>query len=927
MRAAVTCQGRLFHARVNVRLQWRSAAGPSSERGVQPARARAVATALNPLTARAKHRRVRDVTVARPQTSASPARLAGTHRRRPRRQGTGARLGRHLAYRAPLVGVTVGLAVMVSLSATAPPPRTLEGLAHALGQAAQATGPADALVWERSGGSFWDALVGRHVLFVATPSHTAARDLFRARVRVSLEGQPVQVTSVRNLSRTPLGDVQQLVTRGRHAAFVTRAFDRVQGVTVLDLAGGELAKLTRFERLLVRLDEWVETGSPRGLGRTEIVLGDPPERAAIELRDDRLVMALGEPPSAAAVVLQDGTLETTAGNPHRAAAWHVPAVARDTGRIVRGALRLWLGAEKGAHWEGMVLGLRDTMIQPFMPPAPLRAPPEATSSSGTDPPAAPGAAAASWPPPPVAAGAESARDDEGVWRPPSVSGLARLGGGAGEPEPYLVETTVRPAPSLSSEPITLVAVDTRQLELRLAAGFAEPRAVTGPPGSGRMPTEDFGGSALQVVAAFNGARLLPERAGGMVQDQRVLVPPAEGAATVALDVRGRTWIGTWPDGDVVPDWVVSLRQSGDPLLVDGAMTAAAARGWEHAALSGQERQERSALCLTRSGHLLYAWSRRTSAPALAAALRRASCEYALALDTSSGHVGFVYLTGQGDGRKAQRLAKGMSVPPERFITASPRDFFYLVLHDPRPACTASASFEPDGGDQPDPSWLPAVHVAERRALGTAVRVVALAPNRFFWDLRPGDKERAGWTADGPLTEPELSRAMVAISLGVGFRKDNRRGLVLDGMVALPMRPDLGVIVSDSATGRLRIGLTVEGLAPQGDATELRLLAEGGELRSEARVLGVHKHRSAACLLPDDTLLIGTARYDSAEAITTALVELGCDRVVELNRGGQIAGFVHRAGTEQAPQAHYDDTVLYGLAVEAAGTARRLESHP
>ena len=116
--------------------------------------------------------------------------------------------------------------------------------------------------------------------------------------------------------------------------------------------------------------------------------------------------------------------------------------------------------------------------------------------------------------------------------------------------------------------------------------------------------------------------------------------------------------------------------------------------------------------------------------------------------------------------------------------------------------------------QPEPAWLPAVRTAERTLLGAQVRLHAFSPGRLVWQIRPGRKERAGWTADGALSAEEVERVLVAISLGVGFRKDNRRGLVLDGKVALPIRPDLGALVT-SPSGQLTIGLSVADLAPPG----------------------------------------------------------------------------------------------------------------
>jgi hypothetical protein len=293
----------------------------------------------------------------------------------------------------------------------------------------------------------------------------------------------------------------------------------------------------------------------------------------------------------------------------------------------------------------------------------------------------------------------------------------------------------------------------------------------------------------------------------------------------------------------------------------------------------------------------------------------------MALGNSRGSTGFVYLGGE-----PVVADPGMSIQPEVVAAASPQDFLYLALRDHRPRSRLRDEFVPDDGTQPDPAWLPAVLAAKRTALGAEVTLRAFVPGRLAWQIRPGRKERAGWTAEGPLAEAELERALVAVSLGVGFRKDNRRGLVLDGKVALPMRPDLGVLTT-SAAGQLRIGLTREGLAPPADASELPLLADGSAIRAEARALGAFRRRAAACLLSDGTFVVATAEYDSDEATTVALLEAGCARVVALNRGAQTAAFVRRRGADTTLEAEYDATVLYGLAQPAGATAQPLETHP
>jgi hypothetical protein len=442
----------------------------------------------------------------------------------------------------------------------------------------------------------------------------------------------------------------------------------------------------------------------------------------------------------------------------------------------------------------------------------------------------------------------------------------------------------------------LVAIDARQLELRTAAGFAMPHAHTGPRGSGRIAESD---RAL-AVAAFNGTTPHAGPPVGMVTAGRMLTPAVAGVATVVTDLRGHTRVGNWPAAGELTDSVVWLRQ--------GAST------------NDNRVRARSALCRTRDGYLTYGWAAAASSAGIERGMRAAGCEQIVQL-ASGPRSGFAVLS-EG-GATSTAVADAMPIDAQSFVDPSPNDFFYLVRRDPKPTVLTELPWKPDGGAQPPPNWLPAVHSADVELLGSKVTLYAFAPGRFDWRIAAGRKEKAGRTATAGLEAAELARASVAISLGIGFRKRNRRGLVLDGVVKLPIRPDLGVLHTDGDA--LHIARAPDDMAPFGYASELVLLVEAGELRSEARKLSALRDRSAACSLSDGTLLVAVAKFDSPEPLATVLRDAGCRRVVELNRGKQVRAFIHRAGKEDAPQGRYDDTVLYGMARYAGGGVTPLGS--
>lgn len=797
-------------------------------------------------------------------------------------------------------------ALVVRLSVESPPPPTPEGVATMLGGAIGGAVQPDEFVWEPSRGEWYDVLVGRDVLFLGVAEAEDHRDLFRARVRVSREGRPVEVEGLRNLTRTPLGDESHLVARGRWVAFASHALGAVQGLTILDLAGAELPPGDRAARLKARLDHYLEVGTLAGLGREDVAFHKPPGAVKIELQGDKLVMALGDPPQAAALDLVTVELSTDGDNRFDAWAWRTPPRDKPTPHFVMDGLRTVFGTEAADTVKAVLFDARSRWVfltegapRPAHEPSPV--PPLAERDG-------------SWPPPNLKIQLQHAQDGEGKWQKPPVAWLPKPEGMAGEPDPYLLETFIRPDPALPFASVKLVAIDTRQLELRIEAGFDEPRPLTGPAGRGRIPAKE----RARLVAAFNGAFQTRHGEYGMVVDGRVLLPPKPKASTVAVDAQGRTLFGTWGDAEELPPEIASLRQNLDPLIEGGVINPRGRKQWGFPLEGGSYLTERSAICRTSDGYLVYGYGIELDAMTLARALHLAGCTDAMHLDMNPGHVGFVYHNAQSEKAESALAASEMSIAPKRFLEASPKDFFYLVMRDPTPHI-GGVAWKPDGGAQPPPAWLPAVHASTVEKLGTEVRLYALDTRRFRWEIRPGEEERGCRTAEAVWPAAALARAMTAVGLGVAARKDNQRGLFLDGVEKLPIRADLGVL-SASPEGALDIAIAVAPMAPPGDASELVILAEAGKIRSEARRLSATRMRSAACLFDERMLLVAVAASDNEEPTTKALIDLGCRRVVSLNRGRQTRAWLHRAGTERAPQAGYEDTALFGMAASAGGAA-------
>jgi hypothetical protein len=802
----------------------------------------------------------------------------------------------HLRARAAWAAVFAIVALFASCAAPAPPPRTAEGVAAMLGDAVGGEVRADDFVWEARGGFLADAFLGRQVLFLARKKGGEA-DLYRARVRLTRAGRPVSLHMVRNLTRSALGDEHDLVAQGRHAAYVTRAFGAVQGITLLDLDGEGDARQARTitQRAAAALESWLDTGSTRGVGRTEITFGNAPPEAKHELQGDLLVMALGKEALPAALELRDGALNTGAQNTFRASAQRIPHRAPALGDVLARAAGELLGS--GA--AGGVRAVTGTLDAVAVRLAPVKRV-DATIEAGEPAPAGEGFPPAAMAPvirPPLA--------NEGVW----TAAHGATGSAKGAPA-FAYEAAIRPDPKAPESLVRLVAIDTRQVDLKLAAGVDEPRSPVGLHGTGRPPE---GVPAERIVAAFAGGpadKRAAEDGLGFAAERRVMAAPIPGMATIALAEDGHAAIGAWRGGTELEAPWVSLRQTPD--AIRGAFGR---RRLEHAF----ERIERSALGLTPAGQLVYAWSARASAETLALALDLAGCTSAVPLAAGPARAGFAYLH---PGAAATPLAAGMSLGPEQLAGRAAGDLFYMVLRNAGPPSGGGIAFAPDAGKQPSPAWLPAIHTGTVTSLGAQIHVTTFAPGRVALRLRPGAKEpatKAVVALPSTLPEAEQARVVAAMGLGAGKRK-GARGLVIDGAVGLPLRGEAaGLLVIER--GRPRIAKAGEVTpAPGVDATELPLTAEDGKLRAEARDVGSMRARAAACVLEDGTFAVATTTFDSDEATTTALLDLGCLRVVALDRGTHREAFLHRAGGEQLPQPRYDATALFAVEVPLSGRA-------
>lgn len=828
-------------------------------------------------------------------------------------------------------GVAVIAGAASLLEGRAPEP-TPEGVAAALAGASGLTVRAEDVRWEGSRGLASDLLFGRFALFLGSAGEGAPRDVLRARVRLTPEGRPLAVGRVVNLTSTPIGDDHALVVRGSRAAFATRAFGQEQSVTLLDLEGeGEQNLTTRAQdRAMAAVTNLQQTGSLAGIARLDVTLDQPSQRVGLALEDDGLVVSLADDdrsprPSRLAHVDAAGALDPGARGMHVQAARHLPKRfvfwAVDTVRAVP-----WIGPAPVAWLEERVFALKDQVKQTAFRVG-------TSSSEALADPAVLDTSLASadlgqWPPPPLRSIWKTPAPGEGAWEVPKHAWLKRFPSEAGVEAPSPFYTTfIRPDEARPYSKVLLVAMDMRQLDLQMEAGIEDPKPMTGPPGAGRIPRDPA--VFKHIAAAFNGGFKTEHGSYGMMVRRRVLLPPVAGAATVAVLKDGRVGMGSWGTNrdvgglvDIADEDILSFRQNLDPLVDNDKVNPSGRAQWGYTLPGTSMQTERSGICVTSAGHMLYAWGDDVSAPVLGRAMKMAGCIYGMHLDMNPHHTGFLFTNItelKGKQYKSELLSNQMEIGRDRYIEYAPKDFFYMTLHDPTPPALEGVTWERSPGVQPAPAFLPGLFRGSRNG----VEVLVVEPARATYRIRAGTQEPDARTGSAPLTtlgDDDAHRVLFSLSMGVATER-RPRGLVTDGKVASPIAAREGAaLLVATDEGSLSLVTSLEKVPRRADVAELPLLFDGDKDAGE-----VARDASALCVAPTGRTFV--ARGAGAEVRKT-LRAAGCERAAVLDRGAGQPSTLRRAGTADAPRARGEDTVLFAMGKPMVPRGFRFESaHP
>ncbi len=593
-------------------------------------------------------------------------------------------------------------------------------------------------------------------------------DVWLGRAVLSKDGRVAALSGLHNLTRTSSADESTPFVMGNFALFTRTIEKQIVGLEVPDLSGEAPTGRGLLSRLQRGVTNLQQTGRWSGVGRRSYALRTPAHtfhtraeagRFVIELDDERVVIdpALEKP--------REGS-DMFDVRTHATVVTELVPWAVDTVRAIP-----WIGAEPIAWLENKAFALRDQAKQAYHSVSSVDEEAEVAQELGAgaqtnkaqekvDRLAVPDPESG-WPPPAIDPLTTPEVSGEGKWRAIVDDPHAReLPSGA----PVFFQTFLRPDPQRTFARVYLTIWDPRLVQLNMVPGTEEPVSATGETGSGRIPRDR--GTMSRLVGAFNGGFQAVHGEFGMMADKRVYLPPKPWAATVAIFEDGRVGMGSWPGPKdrkagydearavaELPSDLIAFRQNLTSLVEDARFNPWG-RWWWGAAPQQKSEQtltQRSALCLSREGLMIYAWGDSLSPEALGQALVAARCLRAMHLDMNSGHSGMEFYNvlapqearlpiGKGESFRfegtipgltgltvrARKAVTSMGLPLPRYIHPDPRDYFYLTLKpgiQTAPLPAGAPAFT--SADVPHAGWPPAL----ARAVTAKARIVRIDPAR------------------------------------------------------------------------------------------------------------------------------------------------------------------------------------------------------
>ncbi|MFO0693417.1 MAG: hypothetical protein U0230_07670 [Polyangiales bacterium] len=539
----------------------------------------------------------------------------------------------------------------------------------------------------------------------------------------------LHVAGVTDVTRTPGAAEEAIVRIGDRLAYLSLVRGSVEAVTVVDLRGepdGLTRSFSRIARLQHAISNVQETGRPSGFGRVRYAFDRPLVDARLAAEEGVFVVRGGD-----LVVRLDPSRETPLEGAEHVR--HQPQEIGEPGGIpwIVDTVRnlSFVGPEPIAWLEHRVYAVKDwAQRMRYRYLGGSVADEDVEAELGVQRPTQASVAEAAqaveeigFPPRRLVPVVPDPSPGEGEWiaivDDPFVGSYPKA-------MPAFAQTHLRVDSERPFARVFLVAMDPRQVQLRMVSGTREPESANGATGSGLIPRDPE--TLPLVVGAFNGGFQAMHGEFGMMADGTVYLPPKPFAATVGVYEDGEVVLGSWlglPEGRrayteeaaiaQIPAGMIELRQNLTSVVEGGAINPWQRWYWGAAPLNAQEQTfvDRSGLCLTEEGFLVYFWGVSMGSDQLGEAMKRARCVRGMHLDMNSKHTAFEFYNvrpasspfpalgrplGEAEfetrvpeitgfvvrGRKAASRMDPMRFP--RYIERDPRDYFYLQLRPTLP---------------------------------------------------------------------------------------------------------------------------------------------------------------------------------------------------------------------------------------------------
>jgi hypothetical protein len=686
-------------------------------------------------------------------------------------------------------------------------------------------------------------------------------DLWIAQAVIARDGRVASLSGLHNLTRTSSADESSPVVMDGAVLFARSVDGEVVALEFLDLHGeapSDQGVRARLQRAVTNLQQ---TGRWSGIGRRSYVLRSPAREVTITAREDRFQVLIDG--------LQRAEISPAAAQPSEGrelfeVRTHATVVVELLPWMVDTVRALpFVGAEPIAWLENKAFALRDRVKQAYYGvngtdheaevaeelgvaqehPHEERQRVERLAVPNPD---------SGWPPLAIDPITSPSIAGEGAWRAIVDDPHARA---LPDGRPVFYQTFLRPDAERSWARMYLTVWDPRLVQLNMVAGTEEPVSATGETGTGLIPRDPD--TLHRLVGAFNGGFQAVHGEFGMMASNRVYLPPKPWAATVAVFADGRVAMGSWPGPQdkrtsydeasaiaQIPEGMIGYRQNLTSLVEDATYNPWQ-RWWWGAAPNQQGEQtltQRSALCMTRGGFMLYAWGDSLSPQAMGQALVAARCVRALHLDMNSSHCGMefynVFRSDEvqlpkgpreryrfegtipglpGYTVRSRRAVTSMGTELARYIKPDPRDYFYLTLKPGIETATVPDGVKYVSSDLPHAGWPPAL----ARGDAPQVHLIRLDPTRAMPTAQPANGgEIILAELRGDAAPPELDdHALYAVPQLIGTRY--KVGVApADALIVVR-----GPLLSSVPEALSALGIDAEGLLVYAEAEQPGVLVQ------------------------------------------------------------------------------------------------------